>query len=67
MVKTFLDDFFDDFNSFDRAMERMTPRRRPRPLRQEGPQPYETDVRETDSTYELDIDLPGFSKDEIAR
>ena len=24
-----------------------------------------TDVRETDSTYELDIDLPGFSKDEI--
>ena len=24
-----------------------------------------TDVRETDSTYELDIDLPGFKKDEI--
>ena len=24
-----------------------------------------TDVRETDGTYELDIDLPGFAKDEI--
>mgnify|MGYP005789442385 FL=1 len=25
-----------------------------------------TDVRETDSTYELDVDLPGFKKDEIS-
>ena len=24
-----------------------------------------TDVRETDSTYEVDVDLPGFKKDEI--
>lgn len=24
-----------------------------------------TDVRETDTTYELDVDLPGFKKDEI--
>ena len=24
-----------------------------------------TDVRETDSSYELDIDLPGFKKDEV--
>ena len=24
-----------------------------------------TDVRETDNTYELDIDLPGFKKDEV--
>ena len=24
-----------------------------------------TDVRETDGTYELDVDLPGFQKDEI--
>ena len=24
-----------------------------------------TDVRETDDTYELDVDLPGFQKDEI--
>ena len=24
-----------------------------------------TDIRETDTSYELDIDLPGFSKDEI--
>ena len=25
-----------------------------------------TDVRETDNTYELDIDLPGFKKDEVS-
>ena len=25
-----------------------------------------TDVRETESAYELDIDLPGFKKDEIS-
>lgn len=25
-----------------------------------------TDVRETENTYELDIDLPGFKKDEIS-
>ena len=24
-----------------------------------------TDVRETESTYELDVDLPGFKKDEV--
>ena len=24
-----------------------------------------TDVRETDNSYELDVDLPGFTKDEI--
>ena len=24
-----------------------------------------TDVRETDDTYELDVDLPGFKKDEV--
>ena len=24
-----------------------------------------TDVRETDSTYEIDVDLPGFKKDEV--
>ena len=24
-----------------------------------------TDIRETDTTYEIDVDLPGFKKDEI--
>ena len=28
--------------------------------------PYETDVKETETGYELDIDLPGFKKDEIS-
>lgn len=25
-----------------------------------------TDVKETDTTYELDIDLPGFQKDQVS-
>lgn len=59
------DDFFDDFNSFDRAMERMT-RGADRALYgKKARNLMKTDVRETDSTYELDIDLPGFAKDEI--
>ena len=31
-----------------------------------GKNMMKTDVRETDGTYELDIDLPGFKKDEIS-
>ena len=59
------DDFFDDFDSFDRAMERMT-RGADRALYgKKARKLMKTDVRETGDTYELDIDLPGFAKDEI--
>ena len=56
------DDFFDDFNSFDRAMERMT-RGADRALYgKKARNLMKTDVRETDSTYELDIDLPASAR-----
>ena len=59
------DDFFDDFDSFDRAMERIT-RGADRALYgKKARNLMKTDVRETGDTYELDIDLPGFAKDEI--
>lgn len=53
------DDFFSD--PFDMVM--------PRSLNalygKHGKNLMKTDVRETEDTYELDIDLPGFKKDEI--
>ena len=59
------DDFFDDFDNFDRAFDRMARNTNRALYGKKGRNMMKTDVRETDSTYELDIDLPGFSKDEI--
>ena len=53
------DDFFSD--PFDMVM--------PRSLNalygKHGKNLMKTDVRETEDTYELDIDLPGFKKDDV--
>ena len=50
-----------DFD-FDKEFNRMM-----RPLYGKHAQNMmKTDVRETDNSYELDIDLPGFKKDEIS-
>ena len=53
------DDFFDDFDMF--------PTRRGRnPLYgKHSKNLMKTDVRETDNAYELDVDLPGFKKEDI--
>ena len=62
------DDFFDDFDDFDRRVDRYLNGRHGlnRELyAKKARNMMKTDVRETDSTYELDIDLPGFAKDEI--
>ena len=60
----FRDNLFDDmfdFDDFDKEFNRMM-----RPLYGKHAQNMmKTDVRETDNSYELDIDLPGFKKDEI--
>ena len=59
----FRDNLFDDMFDFDfdREFDRMM-----RPLYGKHAQNMmKTDVRETDNSYELDIDLPGFKKDEI--
>ena len=53
------DDFFDD--DFMRSMWN---RRNPL-YGKHAKNLMKTDVRETDTTYEVDIDLPGFKKDEI--
>ena len=60
----FRDNLFDDmfdFDDFDKEFNRMM-----RPLYGKHAQNMmKSDVRETDNSYELDIDLPGFKKDEI--
>ena len=60
----FRDNLFDDmfdFDDFDKEFNRMM-----RPLYGKHAQNMmKTDVRETDNSYELDIDLPDFKKDEI--
>ena len=59
----FGENLFDEF--LDNAFA-MTPYGGHDPLYgKHGKNLMKTDVRETDSAYELDVDLPGFKKDEI--
>ena len=64
MPSIFRDDLFDDWmNDFfdDRDMKKVEKKlygRRGRNL-------MKTDIRETDTSYELEMDLPGFKNDEI--
>ena len=56
------DDFMNDFPFFDdRDMKKVEHKLYGR----HGKNLMKTDVRETDSEYVLEMDLPGFSKDEI--
>ena len=53
------DDFFNDFDMFPGWSGR-------NPLYgKHARNMMKTDVRETENTYEVDVDLPGFQKDEI--
>ena len=60
--ESLFDDFMNDFPFFDdrdvKKAEKKLYGRRGRNL-------MKTDIRETDHSYELEMDLPGFKKDEI--
>ena len=57
----FGESLFDDMFDFDKEFNRMN-----RALYgKHSRNMMKTDVRETENSYELDIDLPGFKKDEI--
>lgn len=58
----FGENLFDDF--FSDPFEMMVPTRNAL-YGKHGKNLMKTDVRETDNSYELDVDLPGFKKDEI--
>lgn len=60
----FGENLFDDFFNDDFAMTPMW-NGRSALYGKHARNLMKTDVRETDSTYELDIDLPGFKKDEV--
>ena len=55
------DEFFDDDFSMFPALTGRNPL-----YGKHAKNLMKTDVRETENTYELDIDLPGFKKDEIS-
>ena len=59
----FGENLFDDFFSDPFGM--MVPQSRDPLYGKHGKNLMKTDVRETESSYELDIDLPGFKKDEV--
>ena len=59
----FGENLFDDM--FDDAFDRFPALGRSNPFAKHGQNMMKTDVRETDESYELDIDLPGFKKEEL--
>ena len=60
----FGENLFDDFFQDPVGMMPAFPSHNP-PYGKHGKNLMKTDVRETESTYELDVDLPGFKKDEV--
>ena len=59
----FGENLFEDF--FSDPFDMMVPQTRNVLYGKHGKNLMKTDVRENESSYELDIDLPGFKKDEI--
>ena len=64
--KLFHDDFFDDFMGFDFPRIRPAEEAERKLYGKHVTGLMKTDIRDKDGNYELDIDLPGFKKDEIS-
>ena len=60
----FGEDLFDDF--FGDPFEMMVPQSRNPLYGKHAKNLMKTDVRETEDSYELDIDLPGFKKEDVS-
>ncbi len=56
------DEFFNDFPFYDDRNERRIEKKL---YGRHGHNLMKTDIRETDESYEMEVDLPGFKKDEI--
>ena len=61
----FSDNFFDDFFEFPFIDDRAEKNAERKLYGHHAANLMKTDIRETDTSYELDIDLPGFKKDEV--
>ena len=66
MPSIFGDNLFDDFmNDFPFFDDRDVKKAEKKLYGRRGRNLMKTDIRETDHSYELELDLPGFKKDEI--
>ena len=66
MPSIFGEDLFDDFmNDFPFFDDRDVKKAEKKLYGRRGRNLMKTDIRETDHSYELEMDLPGFKKDEI--
>ena len=64
--KLFNDDFFDDFMGFDFPHFRSADDAERKLYGKHARGLMKTDIHDKDGNYELDIELPGFKKDEIS-
>ena len=64
LVPSIFDDFFDDFMTFPTLRDMGNVDRKL--YGKNAPHVMKTDVRDHEDHYEIDIDLPGFKKDEIS-
>ena len=60
------DDFFDGFFNFPEIDDRDMQKVQRKLYGRHAPNMMKTDVKEHDDHYELDVDLPGFKKDELS-
>ena len=65
LPRVFGENLFDMFDDFDRSFFRGIPGPEHVLYGKKAQHMMKTDIRETDEGYEMDIDLPGFSKEEI--
>lgn len=65
MPRIFGESLFDDFMDFRFPTEEEFFGKRNPLFGKHGKNLMKTDIREKDDSYELDIDLPGFKKDEV--
>ena len=66
MPSIFGEDLFDDFmRDFPFYDDKQARRAEKKLYEHRGRNLMKTDIRETDGSYELEMDLPGFTKDEV--
>ena len=61
----FGENFFDEFFNDPFEMNMLLPRGRDPLYGKHSKNLMKTDVRETENSYELDVDLPGFKKEDV--
>ncbi len=62
--ESLFDDWFDDWNEFDR-MNQLMRQDEKKLYGRHGKNLMKTDVKETKDGYEIDVDLPGFKKEDV--